>query len=213
MMRKLIVLIGIAAMVFGMVGGAYASATDWLVYLKATDHVGQSGIVSSFIFGTRTGALDGLDGNDAANTAGSGSQIVLACYDLGPGAANNGFSKDLRAPNTPNNVWNLKLWAQPGSNATAIKLSGWNPTGTFDLVAPMHLIVVNDPTGSYAPGHKFTFNPDENGTATAPQFTWEFGVARADIPIELMLIPEPGSILAMLSGLVGLAGYAVRRRK
>lgn len=215
MMKKLIVL-AVVALVFGIVSGAYASETDWLIYFKATDEFGSNGITSNFIYGVRSIAQDGVDGQDAANTAGTGSAVVLACFDLGPGAANNGYYKDIRL--TQPQTWNLKLWVQAGFNKSQIKLSGWNPSGSYDLLPPGYKLTAP------AYGLSFVFDGNSNGTSTAPQFTWTFnaslhrGVENAVLltlaPVEEQPpIPEPGSIVALASGLVGLVGFGIRRRK
>jgi len=212
MMKKLIVL-AVVAMVFGMVSGAYASATDWLLYLKASDLTGANYITTGALFGTKTGALDGADANDASNVAGTGSAACVGGFDLGDGAATNGWSKDLRAPGTANLTWNIKVWVQPAYAGTEFKLTGWNPTGTYDMpvfAQPMELKIG---------GNSFIFDGSANGTSTAPMFTWTFGAAdvkgvgNALTGTFAPVIPEPGSILALASGLVGLVGFGIRRRK
>ena len=217
-MKKFIIGLGVVAMVMGMVASANASATDWLAYLKATDQDGFNGIATQNLYGTKTGAADAYDGiNDAANAAGLGSSVVLGCFDLGSGLGLNGYSKDLRAPSTKLNTWNLKLYAQESCAATSFKVTFWNPTGNYGLPADGSLKYTLSVVGDSS--KTFTFDGKTNGTSSAAQGTWIFdakghvGLANAYTLQITPSVPEPGSMVAMLSGLAGLVGFGIRRRK
>jgi hypothetical protein len=148
-----------------------------------------------------------------------------------PGTANNAYNLKVWVDASNANATAIKLQAW---NPT---------TAASDLAAPEHLRIVSVPAGvtftdysrnidgssaggllgtGYTPavveGYNFTFLPTANGTNTASQVKWQFNVgtllARGQAnAIQLQLVPEPGSMLAMLSGLVGLVGYGIRRRK
>jgi len=211
MMKKIIVL-AVVALVFGMVSGAYAHP-QWFIQFKVTDENGGNALATSYRMGVRTGALDGIDSLDVVNPPGSSAAVVFASWDLGPGSAQMGYGSDYRAVGSQNLVWNLKIFLQSGCNAQKIRVSAFNPTGTYDLVEP--------PMEFKIPslGLSYIFDGTQNGSSSQPLFTWIIddaqqykGQANALNAI-LAPVPEPGSILALASGLVGLVGFGIRRRK
>ena len=57
---------------------------------------------------------------------------------------------------------------------------------------------------------------ETSGSITTPVFSTTFAYDGTSIPLQLVAsadVPEPGSMLAMFSGLVGLVGFGIRRRK
>jgi len=216
---------------------------QWLIYLKITDQNNANGVINQNIYGCNTGKSDGAAAEDAANTAGGLTSTYLASFDIGAGSANQGYNKDIRSVGTSSNKWNLKIWLGTSAINTGIKLIGWNPSGTYGMSGDnmqMHLRVASVPAGLLPTlrlngnpvhiGDEFLFANKTYGTSAAPEMTWLFTDTRgqagqggfaeiitsnppATACIGLELVPEPGSMLAMLSGLVGLVGYGIRRRK
>jgi len=242
-MKKLIVIAIVGMMVMGLGLAAHADTNgQWQIYFKCLDQSNGNGLASTIIYGCVTNAKDityssAKDSDDTSNGAGTGSaQVGMGCADNAfETGLNFGYCIDLRPPTTPNNAYNINVFELSACTATAYNITGWNPTGTYDLAAPEHLKVISAPAGvtltdninhvtytnaqlnnSQSPV-QFTFLSTANGTSAAPQLNWTFNNVSQSIswanPIKLELVPEPGSILAMLSGLVGLVGFGIRRRK
>jgi hypothetical protein len=231
-MKKLIVL-AVVVMAFSMVSAAYAQAPQWLVSFKATDAVNGNAAATT-TFGTKNLAKDATevtaDSNDTNMVAGVSTSVYFASFDnaIDPdGSAGNGWSTDRRAPYDGYKwtwkTWNAKLWMNSAASHATIKLTGWNATGTTsDLPAnwTAKVTVVNDPQGLYT-GQTFTFNTAANGTSSTPQLNWSFSTGGGEfykglnnaMTLKFEAVPEPGSMVAMLSGLVGLGGYVIRRKK
>jgi len=231
-MKKLMVIAIVGIMVMGLALGANASSTNntWLVYLKGADQSGTNALSTQTILGA-----SGTTESDGSATAMAGNlQVALTDFDPGKGSNSNGYSSVVHPAGSPLNTYNLTLWAGSSCTATAFTVTGWNPSGTYALGTgeQAHLKVVSCPAGitltdtsgggdvvvSNPVGYSFTFATGKNGTSALPQLDWTFNGANATTagsssPILLELVPEPGSILAMLSGLVGLVGFGIRRRK
>jgi len=214
-MKKLIVIGIVAAMVMGLAAAASAGVNDnWVIQLRASDLNGAN-FMTATQFGTNATKTDGNDaGTDALLSGNPGTAAEIYCTDLG--GASPRWYKDIRAPFAgATKVWNLVLTAGISYADTKIKVTGWNPTGaSYDLLpsalSGFTVTLYQGPTVIYR------FDPDVNGTSTAPQFTKIFDYSGSPIALQLKMepiIPEPGSMVAVLSGLVGLVGFGIRRRK
>lgn len=204
-MRKWLLLALVLALGFGTLGGASAGPDDeWYVYLRARTSAGDTG--QTGVFGTKPGASDGPDANDA--TVPVGGEVFITSVDLGA----QHYYRDIRSPLDWNEVkvWNLKLWLSPTSAATQIQLAGWsvglNGLLPVRLEAPQSVL--------------YQFDAAVPGSSASPAFQWVFdGTTRRGLEnaIDLRLVagpavPEPGNLVAMLCGLVSLGGL-VRQRK
>lgn len=224
----------IVVLVLGIAGSVAAAGPNdnWIVYLKAADSSGNNGLATSCLYGTKAGATDfpAESTNDTSNLASSGTQAVLGCFDLGSGAYNNGYYKDLRAPydaaTHPLPTWNLRLWVQPNWNSGDLVLSGWNQAGSYGLNGSIHvaLKVISDPTGTYKPGSIIWQFGNTHGTSATPEFSAIFhnltsikGGGYVNLQLtdctQPAAVPEPGSLMSLAGILSGFSGLALLRRR
>jgi len=221
MMKKLIVMGIVAMMVMGLAVAASAAIdTDWIVQFRAQNGTTSQGTIT---IGTKaTGAVD------AYNPPTEDSQFPSPTAGYAEISITNGattrINKDYRAPITAANagranakVWDLVLTIN-GAASGNVALFGWiAATGKVDGTET----IVELYRGAEL---LWTAAPGASGTSTAPNFNAakanNFVFDGQSIPLQLRcytpggpIVPEPGSMVAMFSGLVGLAGFAIRRRK
>jgi len=220
MMKKLILVLALMV----LASAAYATQDDWTIYLNAgTTATTQGQSAGKLLMGTTPTALDGWDAaNDGVGNPLTTSQAYARIYTPieGSPAAPDGYLFDFRHPlGASAKTWDITIGAgsQWSTSQSIVQIRIWNPAG-FDL-DPLVIVsfhVVADPTGILS---DFTFDPTKNGSSTAAAYKFDLPAAtlKAGGQIQLQMcariVPEPGSIVAMLSGLIGLAGYGIRRRK
>lgn len=225
----------IVVLVLAIAGSVAAGPNDnWIIYLKAADSQGVNNLAGSCIYGTKLGATDlpAEMTNDTSNAAGTaGTAAVLGAFDLGPGSYDNGYYKDLRAPYDPANhplpVWNLRLYVQQNWSAGDLYLAAWNPMGSYALNGAFQigLRVVNDPTGTYAPGTVlWRFGNGVYGTSANPQMSAVFhntdaikGCGYVSLQLfdcsQVAAVPEPSCFASLAAVLSGFSGLAILRRR
>lgn len=213
-MKKFIVIGIIAMMVMGLAVTAMADATALAVFLRAsTDTAGKLGSYGTFQAGTKGTATDAFVIAEGDAYFSSTLSDVAAVFAPSGGGD---VSKDFRAPITSGvKTWNLTFG---GKNAAAAGyLSMWNTTAaTADVPSNMSVILYSANAAFVKGAPVFSMNTSLNGNWTSTAgYTGDFYQTNAfgNYVLEVGQVPEPGSMVAMFSGLVGLVGYGIRRRK
>lgn len=212
-MKRVIVFGIVAVMVMGLAVTASAAVDDtWMMQLRALNSAGAS--AGTITLGTKVGAIDAYTttaGEDATLPVLVGTPAEISSL-ISPRA-----SKDVRSPILANDssTWDLTLFNNGGTGT--ITLTGWMATLTNQLnpsTAGDQNLKIELFQGSTL---LWTVPQLTSGTAAAPTFTRNFDfVAGSPISLQLVattVVPEPGSMVALLSGLVGLVGFGIRRRK
>ena len=212
-MKKLIVIVCMVTMVMGLAMVANAADENWLVNLKIGNSTLAKGYTSGF--GTKTGAVGTyVAGEDALlPPAGAGNDQAEIYTVVGP----NKMLVDKRTPfaGAPI-VWQITVGYQASYADANIYMRVFNPTGTATLLDAnpgfdLKLFKVAEFGGTRQ--LVWTATPGVSSTSSSGYFGTSYAKGTHYFELEASAVPEPGSIVAMLSGLVGLAGYSIRRRK
>jgi len=210
MMKRLIVL-GIVAVMVMAASAAFAGIdSSWVVQIKVADVQGASAGPTISL-----GCLSAAAVNPLADQP--GSAVYIYGVDAAPGTPKS--AKDVRlAPTGGKIVWNLNVTAGSTFAGTAFVMTAWNPSsGANDIDNTMSTVAPFCKIELYKDGALlFNFDPTKNGAVATPQYTGQFSIAAGETQTGYQLVysvPEPGSMVALFSGLVGLVGYGIRRRK
>lgn len=174
------------------------------------------------VVGTVEGGHDGFYlGEDTTFGAPVNGKGEIICYNL----SSERWANDLRAPiTTPHTckAWNLKAYINGGGLGTC-RLDAWvGATGKLD--SPDYKAELYEGTwtaqqclNGQAGTPIWSAPHNSSGSSSSPQYS------QSPIPmglnqdkyytVAIMTVPEPGSMVALFSGLVGLVGFGIRRRK
>jgi hypothetical protein len=230
-MKKLIVIGIVMVMVMAMAVAASAFTADNTIKMGITF---ANGTISqgTLTLGTDVGKGDGyvlaedLGFSGATSTAGE-----IICTDLAPtGTITDGrWKTDLRAPvgeGALPKVWSLKAYFNNGLAGTAT-LKAWMMAGTGNpgVNSENYKVQIFDGTWTSAAiqageaQSALLWTAPTNGTtgtSTSPQYTLggiNMTAGQQRYYTMAISVPEPGSMVALFSGLVGLVGFGIRRRK
>lgn len=208
-MKRLIVMGIVLAMALALsVSASAAMDTTWAVQLRAFNTSNLS--AGTITLGTNGTAIDDFKVPEDAYLAiltGNPAELSSTIGDR--------VAKDMRAPiaDGETKVWDLIMFNN--GPATTITLIGWVANGVNGQINGDEgevFLRVKD-TGEVI----WTAPHEVSGSQTAFMFSktfdWEPGQI---IGLELVatnVVPEPGSMVALFSGLVGLVGFGIRRRK
>jgi len=218
MMKKLFVLGIVLAMVMGL--AAMAGAYE----VGVTVSVGSA--VSSVLMGDY---IDPADGN-VGFQAPLGASLGLGVAEIGGGSTIYSDAYDLNhAASTP---WDIYVWGSGGLATTSTSIGIFltddglqfpAPDGTVTPIASTTWKVVDLTTSQTVGTAKFTTIASASdgihysGVVTLGALsiagTTQATAEHLQLETVVASTPEPGSMVALFSGLVGLVGYGIRRRK
>jgi len=197
---------------------AEASVTDWQWQFGGGHYL---------YVGTSLSASDGADALDV-QMAGGQYWYVATYHQNGVDAwtgATGFYSTDLRGPLalTPgqSKTWRFFLWGDPSRSSAAQPLGfqwGWNSSAA-PAFGEIHYTLTyvgcaQGVTGVSLPlGTVMDLNRHTQGTWDFPGYVTTDGRTGYVFDLTTTVIPEPSSLPALASGLAGLAGFALRRRR
>jgi hypothetical protein len=226
-MKKLIVIGIVVAMVMGLSAVAFANADNWIVDIHVGKDASGADGTSYSKFGIKT---SGASQFSSYGPVYDPSSPEIEYYDSAHAWAGKGVDPRYYQvvalkgagwdPSVAEVDYNFYV---AGAANQAVTLYAWNPTGAssdWDATKFTSLTLWTvDGNGVKSDPYAFdyTANGGNNGTAMTGTFASRiFNIDPAGDPQRFVLIattPEPGSMAALFTGLVGLVGFGIRRRR
>jgi hypothetical protein len=228
-MKKLIVIGIVAAMVMGLSVAALATADNWLVYMHVGLNTTANDGADHSKFGIKTTANDLYSANGAGYSA-SVPEIWFTdggthMYPVDTGTDSRWYQATFTKavghdPSVAEVDWVMEI---KGAASATVYLTAWNGTPVsqdWDGTKFSSLAIYSAPGGVKTGDPLYSFDKTQNGVNTGTGMTgnyfqqsWTLDSTGTKGLILAAWVPEPGSMVAVLSGLIGLVGFGIRRRK
>lgn len=217
-----------------LLSSAQASDSEWSLYLRnsSTNYTSSGPAVT---VGTKSASSDGKDDNDVVwpthMESTSNTRAEICAYQPDWVGSQHTYQTDIRASITPGETrqWDLRLWCMPGYIFGNMRLSWFASTNADvpDTIGGIDYIyqidIYDDPTGEHTNFH-WESTDLQGGEFTNPidHVDWSHALimdaTRAQtegikIRITATPVPEPSSMLALMAGVCGLSGAALRKKK
>jgi len=225
-MKKLFVLGIIAVMVMGMAVSAMATGDTWYVNIRASKDAATLVGNSSAKFGFKASGSDTYAYLQSAYDAAGSPEIEYydAAHSLptAPATDSRWYVAQVVKP-ASFNVYDWQFQVS-GAASGSVYLTLWNPVASnadLDAIgASVYTVKLYSGTVSDRGECLFTFDNTKNGAwSSTSGISGNYFQQLIDLDANgkanyfLEAVPEPGSMVALLSGLVGLVGFGVRRKK
>ena len=230
-MKKFIVM-GIVLTMILACGAAYADATNWTVFSIVGAGTGSTVTAygSQNYYGVTTSASDDLAGEDSNGSSIVNTSGYIRDYGLGNTAGGYGLIGDIKeAFTTGSKTWsNITVGTGGSFTSSSLRLRFWQ-SGLDSTCPKISVKVTKGFAGTaFATGTVLipTWDVAKVGSKSAPAYWFDLTpliptfntkvnnvLPTMELEMTASYVPEPGSMVAMLSGLVGLVGFGIRRRK
>jgi hypothetical protein len=165
-------------------------------------------------------SVDGLDQNDHLATPSQYGWMAGSYHVNGQdawGGLTGFYDYDDRAPLLPGQTktWMIYIWALPESPYRNIELAA-GQSFAYNQTDPLVLAkfeYVQKPAGVVDGPALGTVWTNPNFSLNLPYYATDNGLTGYGFKFTLSMVPEPSSILALVGGIAGLGGFALRRRR
>ncbi len=123
---------------------------------------------------------------------------------------------ELYIPNRPNggeykDIWLQLTWAKQAY--ASVPIVSTLPQGSVELISEIDIGPTNEPPPAGANWWHSTYNIRIYPNPDFETIRIDGTIMVDQIVVDTICIPEPGSLAAMFAGLVGLAGFVIRKRR